>query len=59
MSTVVKKAINFTLNGEPVTAPEGTVILDAAKRKGVFISNLLVGEMTRPSLSMVTASVYR
>ena len=25
MSTVVKKTINFTLNGQPLTAPEGTV----------------------------------
>ena len=57
MSTVVKKAINFTLNGEPITAPEGTVILDAAKRKGVFISNLCSSPKLKPFAACRTCMV--
>ena len=57
MSTVVKKAINFTLNGEPVTAPEGTVILDAAKRKGVFITNLCSSPKLKPFAACRTCMV--
>ncbi|MEE9499139.1 MAG: 2Fe-2S iron-sulfur cluster-binding protein, partial [Nitrospinaceae bacterium] len=57
MSTVVKKAINFTLNGEPISAPEGTVILDAAKRKGVFITNLCSSPKLKPFAACRTCMV--
>jgi formate dehydrogenase (NADP+) alpha subunit len=57
MSTVVKKTINFTLNGEPITAPEGTVILDAAKRKGVFITNLCSNPKLKPFAACRTCMV--
>jgi formate dehydrogenase alpha subunit len=57
MSTVVKKTINFTLNGEPVTAPEGTVILDAAKQKGVFITNLCSNPKLKPFAACRTCMV--
>ena len=57
MSTVVKKTINFTLNGEAITAPEGTVILDAAKRHGVFITNLCSSPKLKPFAACRTCMV--
>jgi len=57
MSTAVKKTINFKLNGEPVTAPEGTVILDAAKRQGVFITNLCSNPKLKPFAACRTCMV--
>ena len=57
MSTVVKKTINFTLNGKPVTAPEGTVILDAAKQEGVLISNLCSNPKLKPFAACRTCMV--
>ena len=57
MSTVVKKTIKLTLNGEPITAPEGTVILDAAKREGVFISNLCSSPKLKPFAACRTCMV--
>ena len=32
MSTVAKKTVHFKIDGKDATAPEGTVILEAAKR---------------------------
>ncbi len=57
MSTAVKKTINFNLNGEPVSAPEGTVILDAAKRQGVFITNLCSNPKLKPFAACRTCMV--
>lgn len=57
MSTVVKKSINFTLNGKSVTAPEGTVILDAAKREGVPITNLCSNPKLKPFAACRTCMV--
>ena len=38
MSTVVKKTINLKIDGKDVTAPEGTVILEAAKKNGFEVN---------------------
>ena len=57
MSTVVKQSINFTLNGQPITAPEGTVILDAANREGIFITNLCSSPKLKPFASCRTCMV--
>ena len=40
MSTVVRKTVNFKINGEDASAPEGTVIIEAAKQHGVEVTNL-------------------
>ena len=34
MSTLVKKIVNFKINGEDASAPEGTVIIEVAKKHG-------------------------
>ena len=57
MSTVVKKSIHFTLNGQPVIAPEGTVILDAAKVEGIFITNLCSSPKLKPFAACRTCMV--
>ena len=57
MSTVVKQSIHFTLNGQPITAPEGTVILDAAKREGIFITNLCSSPKLKPFAACRTCMV--
>ncbi|MCA9483549.1 MAG: molybdopterin-dependent oxidoreductase [Nitrospina sp.] len=57
MSTVVKKTINFKLNGQPLTAPEGTMILDAAKRSGNFITNLCSNPKLKPFAACRTCMV--
>ncbi len=57
MSTLVKKTVNFTLNGKPLSAPEGTVILDAAKRAGVFITNLCSNPKLKPFAACRTCMV--
>ena len=35
MSTVVKKIINVKIDGQEVSVPEGTVILEAAKSRSL------------------------
>ncbi|MFQ5483510.1 MAG: 2Fe-2S iron-sulfur cluster-binding protein, partial [Nitrospinaceae bacterium] len=57
MSTVVRKTINFTLNDQPLSAPEGTVILDAAKRHGHFITNLCSSPKLKPFAACRTCMV--
>ena len=57
MSVVAKKIINFTLNGEPLSATEDTVILDAAKRAGVFITNLCSSPKLKPFAACRTCMV--
>ncbi|MGV7220236.1 MAG: molybdopterin-dependent oxidoreductase [Nitrospinales bacterium] len=57
MTTKVKETINFKLNGEDISAPEGTVILDAAKRKGVWINNLCSSRKLKPFAACRTCMV--
>ncbi|MCF8720417.1 molybdopterin-dependent oxidoreductase [Nitrospina gracilis] len=57
MSTVVRKTVNFTINDKPFTAPEGTMILDAAKRADIFISNLCSNPKLKPFAACRTCMV--
>ncbi len=57
MSTAVRKTVNFTLNGKPASAPEGTMILDVAKREGVYISNLCSNPQLKPFAACRTCMV--
>lgn len=57
MSTVARKTIHFTINGQPISAPEGTVILDAAKRAGIYITNLCSNPKLKPFAACRTCMV--
>ncbi len=57
MSTVVKQTINFKYNGQDMSAPEGTVVLDAAKRAGHFITNLCSNPKLKPFAACRTCMV--
>jgi formate dehydrogenase alpha subunit len=57
MSTVVKKTINIKINGEDVSAPEGTVILEVAKQNGHEVSNLCYNRKLKPFAACRTCMV--
>jgi len=57
MSTVVKKTINFKINGKDVSAPEGTVILEVANRQGFEVSNLCYNKKLKPFAACRTCMV--
>ncbi|MDA0692841.1 MAG: molybdopterin-dependent oxidoreductase [Nitrospinae bacterium] len=57
MSTVVKKTINLKIDGKDVTAPEGTVILEAAKKNGFEVSNLCYNKKLKPFAACRTCMV--
>ena len=57
MTTRVKATINFKLNGKDISAPEGTVILDAAKREGIWINNLCSSRKLKPFAGCRTCMV--
>lgn len=57
MSTVVKKIVNFKLNGKDVSAPEGTVIIEAAKQQGLEITNLCYNRKLKPFAACRTCMV--
>lgn len=57
MSVVAKKTIHFKINGQPVTASEGTVILDAAKRHGIPVTNLCSHRNLKPFAACRTCMV--
>ncbi|MFQ5450543.1 MAG: molybdopterin-dependent oxidoreductase [Nitrospinaceae bacterium] len=57
MSTVVKKTIQFKINGKEVSAPEGTVILEAAKQHGFEITNLCYNRKLKPFAACRTCMV--
>lgn len=57
MSVKEKKAIQFKLNGRDATAPEGMVILEAAKRNGVEITNLCYNRKLKPFAACRTCMV--
>ncbi|MBI4384987.1 MAG: molybdopterin-dependent oxidoreductase [Nitrospinae bacterium] len=57
MSTVAKKTVKLKLNGREVSAPEGTVILDVAKRNGVPITNLCSHRNLKPFAACRTCMV--
>jgi len=57
MSTVEKKIVSFKLNGEEATAPEGMVIIEAAKNHGVEITNLCYQKNLKPFAACRTCMV--
>ena len=57
MSTVARKTVNFKLNGQDVSAPEGTVIIEAAKQHGVAITNLCYNRKLKPFAACRTCMV--
>jgi formate dehydrogenase (NADP+) alpha subunit len=57
MSTVVKKIVNFKINGEEASAPEGTVIIEVAKQHGVEITNLCYNRKLKPFAACRTCMV--
>ncbi len=57
MSTVERKDINFKINGKEVTAKEGTVILDVAKRNDIPITNLCSHRNLKPFAACRTCMV--
>jgi formate dehydrogenase alpha subunit len=57
MSTTAKKIVPFKLNGKEVTAPEGMVIIEAAKQHGVEISNLCYNRNLKPFAACRTCMV--
>ncbi|KMP10734.1 NADH-quinone oxidoreductase, subunit G [Candidatus Nitromaritima sp. SCGC AAA799-A02] len=57
MSTVVKKTIHFKINGKDVSAPEGTVIIEAAKQNGFEITNLCYNRKLKPFAACRTCMV--
>ena len=57
MSTVIKKIVNFKINGEEVSAPEGTVIIEVAKQYGVEVTNLCYNRKLKPFAACRTCMV--
>ena len=57
MSTVVRKTVNFKINGEDASAPEGTVIIEAAKQHGVEVTNLCYNRKLKPFAACRTCMV--
>ena len=57
MSTVVKKIVNFKINGNEASAPEGTVIIEVAKQHGVEITNLCYNRKLKPFAACRTCMV--
>ncbi len=57
MSVKEQKVVNFSINGKPYSAPEGTVILDAAKREGIYITNLCSNRQLKPFAACRTCMV--
>ena len=57
MSTVVKKTLNLKIDGKDVTAPEGMVILEAAKQHGFEVSNLCYNRKLKPFAACRTCMV--
>ncbi len=40
--------VKIKINGKSVTVPEGTTILEAARKKGVYIPTLCAYEVLKP-----------
>ncbi|HAK37372.1 MAG TPA: NADH-quinone oxidoreductase, subunit G [Nitrospina sp.] len=57
MSTVVRKTVNFKINGKDASAPEGTVIIEAAKQHGVEVTNLCYNRKLKPFAACRTCMV--
>ena len=57
MSTVVRKTINFKINGKDVSAPEGTLIIEVAKQHGFEITNLCYNQKLKPFAACRTCMV--
>jgi len=57
MSTTAKKIVPFKLNGKDATAPEGQVIIEAARQHGVEISNLCYNRNLKPFAACRTCMV--
>ena len=57
MSVAAKKTVHFKINGQSVTANEGTVILDAAKRHGIPVTNLCSHRNLKPFAACRTCMV--
>jgi len=57
MSTVVKKNIHFKIDGKEVSAPEGTVILEACKQQGYEVTNLCYNRKLKPFAACRTCMV--
>ncbi|MFQ5717432.1 MAG: molybdopterin-dependent oxidoreductase, partial [Nitrospinales bacterium] len=54
---VAKKTVNFKINDKAVKAPEGTPILEAAKRNGFEITNLCFNRKLKPFAACRTCMV--
>ncbi len=52
-----KKTVHFKINGQAVSAQEGTVILDAAKRHGILVTNLCSHRNLKPFAACRTCMV--
>ena len=57
MSTIVKKIVNFKINGIDASAPEDTVIIEAAKQHGIEITNLCYNRKLKPFAACRTCMV--
>ncbi len=57
MSTVVKKQVAVKVDGKDITAPEGTVILDVAKRNNIPVTNLCSHRNLKPFAACRTCMV--
>lgn len=57
MSTIVKKTLHFKINGQEASAPEGMVILEAAKQHDFEISNLCYNRKLKPFAACRTCMV--
>jgi formate dehydrogenase alpha subunit len=57
MSTAAKKEVHFKIDGKEITAPDGTVILDVAKRNGIPITNLCSHRNLKPFAACRTCMV--
>ncbi|PIR00980.1 MAG: NADH-quinone oxidoreductase, subunit G [Nitrospinae bacterium CG11_big_fil_rev_8_21_14_0_20_45_15] len=57
MSVTVRETINFTIDGKPATAPEGTIILEVAQKYGFEVTNLCYNKKLKPFAACRTCMV--
>ncbi len=57
MSVTVRETINFTIDGKPASAPEGTIILEATQKYGFEVTNLCYNRKLKPFAACRTCMV--
>ncbi|QPJ65591.1 MAG: molybdopterin-dependent oxidoreductase [Candidatus Nitrohelix vancouverensis] len=57
MSVIVRKTVNFTINGKAASAPEGTIIIETIKNNDMDVTNLCYNRKLKPFAACRTCMV--